>query len=228
MTITMNTLYRLVHSYPKRVYCAFCDWTGAGFVDGWICPKCNSKSRHRLIAYAIDKFGIALDGATFFHAGPNLNEIEYLNRKFNISKYYAFDRNEKSFINLTGDLTAIPLPDNSIDVVLAWHILEHVTDDRKAIAELHRILKPGGKMLASVPMFPANRLWTHEDPEVEPWQYKEEYGHPDHKRACGADYIIRLMQVFRVDELWIKLLPNSEQEHFGLSEDHVCWMCEKV
>jgi predicted SAM-dependent methyltransferase len=53
---------------------------------------------------------------------------------------------------------------DSFDAAFASHILEHV-DDRKAMAELHRILKPGGKLIAMVPIIVA---WKerYENPSI--------------------------------------------------------------
>lgn len=47
--------------------------------------------------------------------------------------------------------TALPFPDNYFNRVLASEVLEHVKDDQKAIGEIHRVLKPGGIAMISVP-----------------------------------------------------------------------------
>src|SRR5690606_26579542 len=53
------------------------------------------------------------------------------------------------FAELTGvtaDVTALPFADGSCDIVIAMHMLYHVADQEKALAELHRVLKPGGTL----------------------------------------------------------------------------------
>jgi SAM-dependent methyltransferase len=60
-----------------------------------------------------------------------------------------------------GDVCAIPFPDSSFDLVLATDIIEHVDDDQRAVAEMKRVLAPGGSLLISVPTFPA--LWGLQD-----------------------------------------------------------------
>jgi SAM-dependent methyltransferase len=52
------------------------------------------------------------------------------------------------------DLTRCPLPDSSVDAVVLLNVLEHIRDDAKAVAQLWRILRPGGVMIAEVPAGP--------------------------------------------------------------------------
>lgn len=49
------------------------------------------------------------------------------------------------------DLTCAPLPDGSLDALIALNVLEHIEDDRKAVGEIHRMLKPGGIVLIELP-----------------------------------------------------------------------------
>ena len=50
------------------------------------------------------------------------------------------------------DITNILYEDNSFDVILCSHVLEHVIDDQKAMRELFRVLKPGGWAILQVPI----------------------------------------------------------------------------
>ena len=63
----------------------------------------------------------------------------------------------------------IPLPDGSADVVTCFTVLEHVPDEMAALREMHRILRPGGKLIITVP----NRWWVFEthgaDLPLLPW-----------------------------------------------------------
>ena len=60
-----------------------------------------------------------------------------------------------------GDICDMPFEANSMDLVVATDIVEHVEDDQKALDEIHRILKPGGHALLTVPMFMS--LWGPQD-----------------------------------------------------------------
>lgn len=62
--------------------------------------------------------------------------------------------NERGFTDVSlGSATDIPFPDGTFDLVLALDVIEHIEDDRKALAEINRVLKPGGTVFVFVPAF---------------------------------------------------------------------------
>lgn len=67
---------------------------------------------------------------------------------------------------LTGDAVRLPFPVASFDVVIAAEVLEHLPDDTLAMAELARVLRPGGMLVVSVPRF---------GPELVNWALSREY-----------------------------------------------------
>ena len=67
---------------------------------------------------------------------------------------------------LSGDILKLPFPDASFDKVLMSEVLEHISDDRVALSEIYRVLKPGGILALSVPHArypfwwdPINHIW---------------------------------------------------------------------
>jgi SAM-dependent methyltransferase len=63
-----------------------------------------------------------------------------------------------------GDLLHLPFPDASVDRVIASEVLEHIPDDARAMAEIVRVLKPGGQVAVTVPRFGPERLcWALSD-----------------------------------------------------------------
>ncbi|SEH30184.1 class I SAM-dependent methyltransferase [Magnetospirillum fulvum] len=62
---------------------------------------------------------------------------------------------------IQGDTLNMPFSDGTLDLVLCTDVLEHIDDDDGAVAEIVRVLKPGGKVLLTVPAFRA--LWGHGD-----------------------------------------------------------------
>lgn len=65
---------------------------------------------------------------------------------------------------LRGDATALPLADASLDLVVAFDVLEHLVDDARCVQEVRRVLRPGGRFLVAVPCDP--RLWSAHDDAV--------------------------------------------------------------
>jgi SAM-dependent methyltransferase len=65
---------------------------------------------------------------------------------------------------MRSDATHLPLADDSLDLVVAFDILEHLADDEGAVREVHRVLKPSGTYLVAVPADP--RLWSSHDEAV--------------------------------------------------------------
>jgi len=108
------------------------------------------------------------------------------------------------------NITDIPLEDDFFDVVLCNHVLEHVPDDRKAMTELFRVMKPGGWGVLLVPV-DRERETTFEDPSItSPADRLKAYGRKDHVRWYGRDYGDRLRSVgFEVRE-WDPAADMSE------------------
>ncbi|HLW17875.1 MAG TPA: methyltransferase domain-containing protein [Actinomycetota bacterium] len=88
------------------------------------------------------------------------------------------------------DLRATPFPTGCFDAIVCSHVLEHIADDRTAMKELARILRPGGWALLMVPFYPERR--TDEDPSASRQERLIRFGQEDHVRTYGGDYVDRL------------------------------------
>lgn len=89
---------------------------------------------------------------------------------------------------LRGDATRLPFADGSFDVVITSEVLEHIQDDVTAIAEMVRVLRPGGRFAATVP------AWG---PEVVNWKLSDEYHAP---KSVGGH-----VRIYTATELRAKL-----------------------
>lgn len=65
---------------------------------------------------------------------------------------------------IRGDATALPVATGSLDLVMAFDVLEHLVDDDACVREVHRVLRPGAPFLVAVPVDP--RLWSEHDVAV--------------------------------------------------------------
>ena len=139
------------------VLCSVCRWQGDAFggtehVELSLCPACGANGRDRFLHWCL---------AQRVDLGPALRVIECSPRMGQAYRdamatwfFYRtsdFDlRAHKG--NLQLDLQAIDLPDACLDVMLCAHVLEHVLDADKALAELRRVIAPGGHLLLQVPV----------------------------------------------------------------------------
>jgi len=92
------------------------------------------------------------------------------------------------------------MANQTYDVVIANHVLEHIDDDRLAMRELFRVLVPGGIALLTVPINPT-RTETYEDKSItDPVEREAHFNAPDNHRFYGLDFAHRLHEAgFDVD-----------------------------
>jgi SAM-dependent methyltransferase len=154
-----------------------------------MCPRCFSLERHRLIWKYLEA------RTRFFEA--NL-------RVLHVAPEYCFQGIFASLPNLEYvsvdlgsplamvqvDITSIAFDSSTFDCILCSHVLEHIPDDRQAMRELYRILRPNGWAILQVPI---ERETTYEDPKItSPEQRLKYFGKEDHVRVYGLDYKDRL------------------------------------
>lgn len=200
---------------------------GSGYRLNDVCPRCNSLDRDRLIyLYLSQKTNIFTAPLRVFHVAPEGCIRAMLSRLPNITyeagmKYHQgfyYERNTRLL-----DITQLDYEDETFDVIICNHVLEHIVDDLKAIGELYRVLKPGGWAILQVPLSKtlAN---TYEDPEVvKPEEREKVFGQFDHVRIYGQDYPSRLENrgfiVRRLNPYREKWLPDLDKYAINPDED---------
>lgn len=210
------------------VLCEICGWQGRHFFDE-NCPKCSSLPRTRLIPYSLRHFYLNKHAPKILHIAPNVNEFHYVkNHITSLSNYDRLNIKNFSHINLIQDLTRTTLNSNTYDLIMAWHVLEHIKEDKKAIAEVYRLLKTHGHFLVSVPIYPTGNKETFEDSSIPYEDFERTHGHYDHCRSCGMDYFKRFESVgFKTETLLVNSLSSKSLAYYGLRADHVVWCFTK-
>ncbi|MEP6799872.1 MAG: class I SAM-dependent methyltransferase, partial [Lapillicoccus sp.] len=126
------------------------------------------RERRHLLAKALDGLtpGDALDiGAA---GGGNTRVLRSLGWRPAALEYGAEGAevaHERGLATLRADATRLPVADHSLDLVVAFDILEHIPDDALAVSEVKRVLRPGATFLVAVPADP--RLWSAHDEAVD-------------------------------------------------------------
>jgi len=154
------------------------------------CPRCGAKERDRFLLLVLDDVLTNLGHAPIvLHSAPESSIRHFLSKR--ASEYVPIDltmglSSYAGELSAAADLTRLPFLSESFDLVVACHVLEHIADDRNAIREVRRVLKPGGIALLPVPV-------VHDGPTVE-------YGKPRlaeemHVRAPGVDYFDRFEEL---------------------------------
>lgn len=113
-----------------------------------LCPICGSRSRSRRLYHLLQTHEL-LSGS-ILHFSPPRTLYRSFKKRTDIH-YIATDFEDEFIADHSYDITNIKLPDNSQDVIICYHVLEHITEDLKAMNELYRILKPNGVCLIQTP-----------------------------------------------------------------------------
>lgn len=128
------------------------------------------------------------------------------------------------------DVHAIPFEDNSFDVLMANHLLEHVDKDRDVMREFFRVLKPGGWAILQVPIDYSNPN-TEEDRSItDPRELERLYWQSDHLRLFGhADYPARLREAgFEVEVVDVADEVGAElAKRYCLGEERYVYFVRK-
>lgn len=153
-------------------------------VTTYSCSNCGASDRERLYAYYL-KGNLNCTGSfVFYHFSPEKRLENFIKKYYKDCTYKTFDLASKE-VDIQADLTCLTMvDDNECDFFICSHVLEHIDDDRKAMAELFRITRPGGKGILMVPISLAIQRSIENIPGVytdeERWRY---YGQNDHVRV---------------------------------------------
>jgi SAM-dependent methyltransferase len=194
-----------------------------------ICPRCGAQARHRALwLYLNERTDLfAGEGRSVLHFAPE----HALGRRLAATpgiRYVSADLEAPEAMEHF-DIADIPHPDDSWDVILCIHVLEHVEDDGRAMRELHRILKPDGWAIVLVPL-DLDRADTYEDPSItDPTERERAFWQSDHLRLYGRDLPDRLRKAgFEVTvDSWVRDLDPALMKRHGLFPLEDMYVCGK-
>jgi SAM-dependent methyltransferase len=191
------------------------------------CPACGAYDRHRLLWLYLTRERPELvtgEPRRLLHFAPEPVLRKLLDASPEL-QYVSADI-DSPHADHAVDIQALPFEDESFDAVLCLHVLEHVEDDRRAMRELRRILRPGGWAIAMVPV-QAGLATTREDPTADtPEKRLAAHGQADHLRLYGLDFPDRLRDAgFEVEvEDYVARLGEEERSRFALGGERI-YLC---
>ena len=194
-----------------------------------LCPGTLSLERHRLLWLYLDKETDFLNSnLKVLHVAPE--QVFYKKfKKLKNWEYFTFDLNSP-IADIKGDLTSTNFKDESFDLIICNHVLEHIEDDKSALNEIYRILKYNGISILQVPTN-VKRKNTFEDSSIKSKNQREKYfGQYDHVREYGLDFKDRVEQAgFEVEMInYSTKISQDLVIKYGLMKDDLIPIGKKL
>ncbi|WP_179317309.1 class I SAM-dependent methyltransferase [Winogradskyella undariae] len=185
-------------------------------------PSTLSLERHRLLWLYLNK------ETTFFSAEKSVLHFapeQCFLKRFRSLKNLKYTTTDllSPIADVKADICDLPFEDNSYDVILCNHVLEHIPDDTKAMQELYRVMKPGGYGIFQIPQ-ELDRAFTFEDNSITDRDERAKiFGQYDHVRVYGRDYFDKLRSIgFKVEEVdYTATLSNEDIEKYCLAKGEI-------
>ena len=190
--------------------------------DNVLSPSTLSLERHRLLWLYLKNETDFFDAPyKVLHFAPE--QAFYTRfRKLKNLQYTTTDLNSP-LADIKADICDLPFENQSFDVILCNHVLEHIPDDTLAMRELYRVLKKGGWGIFQVPQ-DLKRPTTFQDDSISDRSERARiFGQYDHVRIYGRDYFDRLRNAgFTVNEVdYTATLSDEEVMRYRLARGEI-------
>ena len=191
-------------------------------------PSTLSLERHRLLwLYLKDKTDFFTSQKKMLHIAPEQCFLKRFKKLKNLD-YITADL-YSPIADVKADICNLPFKNNEFDVIFCNHVLEHIEDDKKAMSELYRVLKPNGFGIFQIPQ-DLTREKTYEDFTItSPKERAKHFGQYDHVRIYGKDYFNKLRSAgFKVDEInYSAEISDDLVKKYCLVKNEILPVCHK-
>ena len=191
-------------------------------------PSTLSLERHRLMwLYLKNETDFFTAPTNVLHMAPEQCFLGIFRKMENLD--YTTADLHSPIVDVRADILDLPFEDGAFDFVFCNHVLEHIEDDKKAMSELYRVMRPGGRGIFQVPQ-DLNREHTYEDFSItDPRERARAFGQYDHVRVYGRDYFTRLRNAgFRVEEVdYSNAISREDFDRYRLAPGEILPVCYK-
>ncbi|MBS0575402.1 MAG: methyltransferase domain-containing protein [Proteobacteria bacterium] len=194
------------------------------------CPRCGAhdRERHLLLYLRASKLLDDMHGKLILHFAPEKRLSKWI-RAAEPAEYVPCDLYPQSPEVQRVDMLAMDFAAEMFDVVIANHVLEHVGDVDKALAEIRRVLKPAGCAILQTP-YSSKLCKTWEDPGVDTESARlQAYGQEDHVRLFGR-HIFGSIESAGFDskvQTHAQLLPDVDARSYGVNPAEPFFLFQK-
>jgi len=183
------------------------------------CPECGCNDRDRHLWLYLSAVGVLQDvrGTCVLHLAPEAH-LEQLIAALQPAEYVRGDLHPLREGHVEIDVERLPFADARFDLIICNHVLEHVASPQRALAELHRCLRPASLLIAQTPYSPRLKQTFELNEPVTAEFAKLFYGQEDHVRLFGAD----IVQYFHAAGFMGELLEHDTLLAGLDPKDHGC------
>lgn len=210
----------------KKVRCNVCEKNFSHFIQlensDNICPRCGSLDRHRRLWQFIGREASFQPDHQILDFSPSRMLMKHFRKLY--PNYLSTDFQDNILTDKNYDITSISESDNTFDRIICYHVLEHIENDLKAMAELFRVVKPKGSVIIQTPFTEGA---TYENPAVITEADRlQHFGKEDHVRI----YSVKGLKE-RLESVGFKVNVFSYHEEpdniYGFKETEYILLAEK-
>ena len=208
----------------NKYFCNICNFKMSKFVklenQDQLCPKCGSLGRTRRLWSLLEN---ETQGKKILHFSPSKNmkkKLESLDDIEYITTDYSGEFDAMKKLNIE----SIDEPNEEYDLIICFHVLEHIENDTKAMEELLRILKQGGMCFIQTP-FKVGEIYENDSVKTNEERLMH-FGQEDHVRTYSVEGLINRLQNAGFKTRLLEYTENKENRN-GYSIDEKIILAEK-
>lgn len=198
--------------------------------DNVLSPSTLSLERHRLLwLYLQNETDLLLED-TETSSAQRKKVLHFAPEQCFLKRFKKLDHLDYTTTDLLSpiadvkaDICNLPFKNNSYDIILCNHVLEHIPDDTKAMQELYRVMKPGGYGIFQIPQDLSREKTFEDDSITDKAERAKIFGQYDHVRVYGRDYFDKLRSIgFKVEQVdYTAQLTENEIDKYRLAKGEI-------